>query len=211
MARSKAVRLAAVSAIGVLLAGVSTGVAWGDEPNSQSGIDVSVDIDEISTPGQVTLTVDANQGVALTENGSDAAARQFTGVTPSVTVTDSRQPDEIPAGDFWAVVGQASDFTASGDPTASIGAQYLGWTPHLLSGSSTGSVEAGEPVSSVISDGTTAPTVGLTGQELLVSTANSADEIGSWQVNADLILRTPVDVPAGEYHSTLTLSLFDQS
>ncbi|SNT64901.1 hypothetical protein SAMN05216276_11433, partial [Streptosporangium subroseum] len=30
------------------------------------------------------------------------------------------------------------------------------------------------------------------------------------KVNADLALRTPVDVAAGEYHSTLTLSLFNQ-
>jgi hypothetical protein len=53
--------------------------------------------------------------------------------------------------------------------------------------------------------------VGLEGQELLVSTANSADEIGTSEVNADLALRTPVDVAAGEYHSTITLSLFNQS
>ncbi|WP_222709824.1 hypothetical protein, partial [Microbispora sp. CSR-4] len=65
--------------------------------------------------------------------------------------------------------------------------------------------------SSVISDGSGAPTVGLEGQELLVSTANSADEIGTSEVNADLALRTPVDVAAGEYHSTITLSLFNQS
>ncbi|WP_205826418.1 hypothetical protein, partial [Microbispora catharanthi] len=87
----------------------------------------------------------------------------------------------------------------------------LGWKPRLLSDSSTGAVAAGEPVSSVVSDGTGAPEVGLKGQELLVSTANSADEIGTSKVNADLALRTPVDVAAGEYHSTLTLSLFNQS
>ncbi|MFF5108714.1 hypothetical protein, partial [Streptosporangium sp. NPDC000509] len=83
--------------------------------------------------------------------------------------------------------------------------------PRLISETETGAVAAGEPVSSVISDGTGAPNVGLQGQELLVSTANSADEIGTWEVNADLALRTPVDVTAGEYNSTLTLSLFNQS
>ena len=72
-------------------------------------------------------------------------------------------------------------------------------------------MSAGEPVSSVVSDGTGAPEVGLEGQELLVSTANSSDEIGTSKVNADLALRTPVDVAAGEYHSTLTLSLFNQT
>jgi len=34
------------------------------------------------------------------------------------------------------------------------------------------------------------------GQELLLPTANAADETGSWNVNADLVLRTPVDVTA---------------
>ena len=126
-------------------------------------------------------------------------------------MTDTRLPDEIPAGDFWAVVGQAGQFTATGGGASTIGPEYLGWAPRLLTGSDTGAVEAGQPVSSVISDGTGAPTVGLQGQELLVSTANSADEIGTWEVNADLALRTPVDVTAGEYHSTLTLSLFNQS
>ncbi|SIS19122.1 hypothetical protein SAMN05421833_1361, partial [Microbispora rosea] len=97
------------------------------------------------------------------------------------------------------------------DPAKTIGPEYLGWKPHLISDSSTGAVAAGEPVSSVVSDGTGAPEVGLKGQELLVSSANSADEIGTSQVNADLALRTPADVAAGEYHSTITLSLFNQS
>jgi hypothetical protein len=166
---------------------------------------------EPNTVGQVSMTVADNGGVSLQEDGSNAAARQFLGTLPTVTVTDTRRPEDIPAGDFWAIVGQAAQFTATGDAAPPIGPQYLGWKPKLLSDTTTGAVEAGEPVSSVISDGTGAPTVGLQGQELLVSTANSADEIGTWQVNAGLALRTPVDVAAGEYHSTLTLSLFNQS
>ncbi|GGM21388.1 hypothetical protein ACFFX1_00495 [Dactylosporangium sucinum] len=209
MTPSTTARLLAASALGVALGGVAAaapGLAAPGDPD----VDISVVIDEISTPGQLTMTVADNNGVTLTENGSNAAARQFTGVTPTVTVTDTRKPEEIPAGSFWAVVGQASQFVPTGGG-AGFGPQYLGWSPRLLTGSTTGAVSPGEPVSSVISDGTGAPTVGLQGQELLVSTANAADETGSWDVNADLVLRTPVDVPAGEYHSTLTLSLFDQS
>ena len=203
-------QILAASVLSLALAGVAVPAMAADDPDT-NGIDISVNIAPIRVPGEVSMTVADNNGVTLTENGTDAAARQFTGTLPTVTVTDTRLPDEIPAGDFWAVVGQSSQFVATGDPAKTIGPEYLGWAPHLRSGSTTGSVAAGEPVSSVVSDGTGAPAVGLQGQELLISTANSADEIGTHQVNADLALRTPVDVAAGEYHSTLTLSLFNQS
>jgi hypothetical protein len=173
-----------------------------------AGIDLFVDIEDVGPPGQLTMTVAPNDGVVLVEEGSDEIARQFVGTTPTVTVTDTRSGDEIPPGSWWAVVGQASDFVADGvDP---LGAEYLGWTPNLLTGSDTGLVAEGEPVSSVISDGTGAPAVGLVGQEMLVSHFNAEEETGSWDVNAELVLRTPVDVPAGEYQAGLTLSLFDQ-
>ncbi|MGW5259536.1 hypothetical protein ACWEQG_01090 [Microbispora sp. NPDC004025] len=208
---TRTTQVLAASVLGVALAGAGlAGPALADdEPGS--GIDVSVNIQPTTTPGQLSMTVADNNGVSLQENGSDAAARQFTGTLPTVTVTDTRTPEEIPDGEYWAVVGQASQFVAADDPAKTIGPEYLGWKPRLLSDSSTGAVSAGEPVSSVISDGTGAPEVGLEGQELLVSTANSADEIGTSKVNADLALRTAVDVAAGEYHSTLTLSLFNQS
>ncbi|WP_432872052.1 hypothetical protein [Microbispora rosea] len=203
-------RILAASVLGLALAGAATPALADDDP-ATGGVDVSVNIQPTTTPGQLSMTVADNNGVSLEENGSDAAARQFTGTLPTVTVTDTRTPEEIPQGEYWAVVGQASQFAAADDPSKTIGPEYLGWKPHLISDSSTGAVAAGEPVSSAISDGTGAPTVGLKGQELLVSSANSADEIGTSQVNADLALRTPTDVAAGEYHSTITLSLFNQS
>ncbi|MFI7642914.1 hypothetical protein [Nonomuraea sp. NPDC049400] len=212
MKMNRTTPILAAAMLGVALAagvGVAGPAAADDDPDN--GIDVSVTIEPNTTPGQVSMTVADNGGVALQENGSNAAARQFVGTLPTVTVTDTRRPEDIPAGDFWAVVGQAGEFTATSGSAPPIGPQYLGWRPRLLSDSSSGAVAAGEPVSSVISDGSGAPTVGLQGQELLVSTANSADEIGTWQVNADLALRTPADVAAGEYHTTLTLSLFNQS
>ncbi|WP_328854159.1 hypothetical protein OHB01_27390 [Microbispora hainanensis] len=210
---NRATQVLAASVLGLALAGAGLAgpAAADDDPAGTGGVDVSVNIQSTSTPGQLSMTVADNTGVSLEENGSDATARQFTGTLPTVTVTDTRTPEEIPAGEYWAVVGQASEFVAADDPSKKIGPEYLGWKPRLLSDSSTGAVAAGEPVSSVISDGSGAPTVGLEGQELLVSTANSADEIGTSQVNADLALRTPVDVAAGEYHSTITLSLFNQS
>ncbi|WP_327045295.1 hypothetical protein OG320_26835 [Microbispora sp. NBC_01189] len=209
MKTTRTAQILTASVLGLALAGVAGPAMAADGPDG--GIDVSVNIEPIRTPGQLSMTVADNNGISLQENGSDAAARQFTGTMPTVTVSDTRLPEEIPAGEYWAVVGQAGQFTATGDPAKTIGPQYLGWTPRLLTGSSTGAVAAGEPISSVISDGTGAPAVGLQGQELLVSAANSADEIGTSKVNADLALRTALDVAAGEYHSTLTLSLFNQS
>ncbi|MDA0634348.1 hypothetical protein OUY22_13060 [Nonomuraea sp. MCN248] len=208
---NRTTQLLAAAALGVALAGVGVAGPAAADDDPEQGIDVTVTIEPGTTTGQVSMTVADNGGVSLQEDGSNAAARQFVGTLPTVTVTDTRRPEEIPAGDFWAVVGQAGEFTATSGSTPPIGSQYLGWRPRLLTDSSSGAVEAGEPVSSVISDGSGAPAVGLQGQELLVSTANSADEIGTWQVNADLALRTPADVAAGEYHSTLTLSLFNQS
>jgi len=208
---NRTTQLLAAAVLGVALAGAGVAGPAAADDDPDTGIDVTVTIEPSTTPGQVSMTVADNSGVSLQEDGSNAAARQFVGTLPTVTVTDTRRPEDIPAGDFWAVVGQASEFTATSGSAPPIGPQYLGWRPRLLTDSSSGAVAAGEPVSSVISDGTGAPAVGLQGQELLVSTANSADEIGTWQVNADLTLRTPTDVAAGEYHATLTLSLFNQS
>ncbi|MEV6868098.1 hypothetical protein AB0M44_44855 [Streptosporangium subroseum] len=205
----KTAQVLAASVLAFALAGLAGPAMAADDPDTD-GVEVSVTIEPLRVPGTISMTVAGNTGVTLAENGSNAAARQFTGTLPTVTVTDTRLPDEIPDGEFWAVTGQSSQLVATGDPAKTIGPEYLGWTPRLLSDTTTGTVAAGEPVSSIVSDGTQAPAVGLTGQELLISTANSTEEIGTHQVNADLALRTPVDIAAGEYHSTLTLSLFNQ-
>ncbi|WP_277212157.1 hypothetical protein [Isoptericola croceus] len=199
----------AAGTLGLFLVGAAGAGMAAADGGDEEGIDLSVEIEDLTPPGGLAMTVAANDGVVLTEDGSDETARQFVGVTPTVTVTDSRTAEQIPEGAFWAVVGQAGDFVHAEDASRSFGAEYLGWAPHLLSGSSTGSVAEGEPVSSVIDDGSGADAVGLVGQELLLSTWSAADETGSWDVNADLTLRTPVDVPAGTYSATLTLSLFE--
>jgi len=208
MTTSKGTRRAAVAALGLALAGMGgLATAAAADDDATAGVDLSVTIEPLTPPGVLAFSVAANEGVALTEDGSDDTARQFTATLPTVTVSDSRTAEEIPAGAYWAVVGQASAFTADGlDP---IGPEYLGWTPRLLSPSPTGLVEAGQPVSSVIEDGSGADAVGLEGQELLVSSYDSAAESGPWDVTADLALRVPLDTAAGEYHSVLTLSLFE--
>ncbi|RFS43754.1 hypothetical protein D0Q02_09340, partial [Micromonospora craniellae] len=81
----------------------------------------------------------------------------------------------------------------------------------LVDGDDSGLVSEGEEVVTVL-DEPTQPgnNVGLVDQELLVSTFDSgAVAGGAYSVDADLFLRTPADVAAGEYTSTLTLSLFE--
>jgi hypothetical protein len=180
---------------------------------AQSGdsadLDVTVDIEEIAEPGVLALSI-AGDFVALSEDGSTLLIRQFVGTLPTVTVTDTRTPDEVPDGAAWAVLGSATDFVGSAGQ-APISAGHLGWTPNLLDGGDTGLVTEGEEVVTVL-DEPTQPgnNVGLVDQELLVSTFDSATVAGgSYSVNADLFLRTPADVAAGSYTSTLTLSLFE--
>ncbi|BEL03776.1 hypothetical protein Q0Z83_019670 [Actinoplanes sichuanensis] len=179
------------------------------EPGDSTDVEVTVDIPEIEEPGVLALSI-AGNAVTLRENGSDLLVRQFTGTLPTVTVTDTRTADEVPAGASWAVLGSSSPFTgAAGQPSISAG--HLGWKPRLIDGGDSGQVTEGEEVVTVIDDPTQpGNNVGLTDQELLVSTYDSAEVVGdSYTVNADLYLRTPADVAAGSYRGTLTISLFE--
>jgi hypothetical protein len=200
-------RLSVAAACSIFAAAVPT-VASAD-PGDPAQVEVTVDITEITEPGVLALTV-AGSAVSLQENGSDLLVRQFTGTLPTVIVTDTRTAGEIPAGAAWAVLGSSSDFTGTAGQ-APISASHLGWKPRLLNGGDTGLVTEGEEVVTVL-DQPTQPgnNVGLVDQELLVSTYDSAEVTGgAYTVNAGLTLRTPADVAAGSYRSTLTLSLFE--
>ncbi|MET7392881.1 hypothetical protein ABZS66_05215 [Dactylosporangium sp. NPDC005572] len=203
-------RLLAASAAGAVLAGTmalpSPAMA---EDGDGADVQVTVDIEEIREPGVLALSI-AGNSVALSEDGSTLLVRQFVGTLPTVTVTDTRTADEVPAGAAWAVLGSATNFVGTAGQ-APISADHLGWKPHLIDGGGTGLVTEGEEVVTVL-DEPTQPgnNVGLTDQELLVSTYDSEAVAGdSYSVNADLYLRTPAEVAAGQYTSTLTLSLFE--
>ncbi|WP_204292780.1 hypothetical protein [Micromonospora gifhornensis] len=203
-------RLFAVGAAGALLAGsVAAGSPAFAAPGDSADVSVTVDIEEIKEPGVLAMSI-AGDSVTLAEDGSTLLVRQFVGTLPTVTVTDTRTPDEVPAGAAWAVLGSATDFVG-GAGQAPIGAGHLGWKPKLIDGGDSGLVSEGEEVVTVV-DEPTQPgnNVGLVDQELLVSTFDSgAVAGGAYTVNADLFLRTPADVAAGAYTSTLTLSLFE--
>lgn len=203
-------RLHVVTAGAVLASVAAFPAAAHAEDGDSAGVQVTVDIAEIREPGVLALSV-AGNAVALTENGSTLLVRQFTGTLPTVTVTDTRTAEEVPAGASWAVLGSSTNFTGSAGQ-APITADHLGWKPHLVDGGESGGlVVEGEEVVTVLDDPTQpGNNVGLTDQELLVSTFDSAAVAGdSYAVDADLYLRTPADVTAGQYTATLTLSLFE--
>ncbi|MET4156940.1 hypothetical protein [Agromyces sp. PvR057] len=205
ISKGAAARCAAGVLGGLLLVGVGS-AAFAEYPDAEgsSGVDVKVDIASVEN-GALSLTVE-NTETTLTETGSTAQYRQFTGALPDVTVTDTR--DEVPAGVYWYVTGQAGSFVGeNGQPD--ISAEHLGWSPALVT-TGNGEVAAGDVVGTTLD--VTPNNVGLTGEELLalsLDSAESAAASGQWTANADLVLKTPVDVAPGSYTSLLTLSLFE--
>jgi hypothetical protein len=204
--KSMAARCAVGVIGGLMLAGVGVAAFADPSENGSGDVDVTVDIASTET-GALSLTV-AGTETTLTETGSTASFRQFTGALPNVTVTDTRE--DVDAGVFWYVTGQASDFVGAAGQT-SITPDHLGWTPSIVTAND-GEVAEGDAVGTSIDGGVNG--VGLVGQELLALALDSADAqaaSGQWTATANLVLKTPVTVAPGSYTSTLTLSLFEDS
>ncbi|MFI2563802.1 hypothetical protein [Paenarthrobacter sp. NPDC018779] len=199
-------RISAAAAGTALLAGVA-GAAMAEENHGDQDVDVNVAIAQIDEPGILAMSV-AGTTTTLTETGSTPTVRQFTGSLPTVTVTDTRLPDQIPAGAGWYVIGSSTDFAgATGQPA--IGAGHLGWSPSLIDGGESGQVAEGDVVETVMDSGPNA--VGLVDKELLALALDSAAIApeGQWTATAGLFLRTPATVAPGDYTANLTLSLFE--
>lgn len=208
MKKSTTVRIAATAAGTLLLAGVAGAAIAEDVQLGEGNVGVSVEISALDTPGVLAMTVDGSS-TALTENGSTALARTFTGTLPTVTVTDTRTVDAIPNGAAWYVIGTSSAFTGDAGQPA-IGADHLGWAPRLIDEDDAGLVAPGDIVDTVLDGG--ADGVGLADQELFAiafDSAGVAEGNAQWSATADLTLKTGVDVPAGNYNAVLTLSLFE--
>lgn len=190
---------------GVLLLGAAGAALAAEVDNSD--VDVNVDIEALPPVGALTMTV-ASESTTLAEVASgDPEIRQFNGQLPTVTVTDDRE--EVPAGVFWYVNGQSSAFTATG--ATPLGAGYLGWAPKLLTAEGNGEVGEGPQVDTILDSGVNA--LGLVAEELLAISLDSGEAatVGTWQVGADLFLKTPVDVTPGSYTGTITLSLWEDA
>lgn len=204
---------AAVGAVGgMMLIGVA-GAAVADEVGDDD-VNVTVEISAPEPVGALTMSI-AGGSTALSEvtADDDDEFREFTGVLPTVTVTDDREV--VPEGVFWYVTGQSSDFTAAGG--LSIGAENLGWTPALVNEDpdADGEVSSGEEVVPEL-DEPTLPVpnnVGLVDAELLALALDSATAhaVGSWSANADLKLKTAADVAPGAYAATITLTLWEDA
>ena len=171
-----------------------------DDPYGDSDVDVSVEVEELDEPGALAMTI-AGTSAALTEEGSTATQREFTGTLPTVTVTDTRDVADIPAGAYWYVLGSITDFTGDAGQPAIVSADSFGWTPELISGDP-GSVSAGDEVD---------PGEGFVDPEIFSMAYDSAavSPEGTWSASADLKLRTSASVAPGQYSATLTLSLFE--
>lgn len=192
-------------AFGAALLASAGSAAMADDEQDTQGVDVGVQIEPLTSPGSLAMTVESDS-TTLTEAGSTDLERVFTGTLPKVTVTDTRTLEDIPDGASWYVMGTASDFRdEQGENT--IAASHLGWSPQLVEGEGEGE---GEPFVEV--GGDVAPSQpGLADQELLYL-AESADANaggGRFSAVANLKLAVPADVAAGSYSSTITLSLFE--
>jgi hypothetical protein len=191
--------IALVGAATLSVVGAS-GIALAVDPYGDEDVAVSVEIAELEGPGVLAMTVGGTSST-LTESGSTATERRFTGTLPTVTVTDTRTADEIPDGAYWYVLGSITDFTGQAGQPAIDSAESFGWTPRLVAGDP-GSVAAGDEVE---------PGEGFDDTEILAMAYDSeviAPE-GSWSANADLELATAATVAPGQYSATLTLSLFE--
>lgn len=203
MKRSALIRRVTTLVVGAatlsVIGGSGMALAAGD-PYGDSDVDVSVDIVELDEPGALAMTI-GGTSTALTEEGSTATERQFTGTLPTVTVTDTRDPADIPTDAYWYVLGSITDFTGNSGQPSIISADSFGWAPRLVAGDE-GSVSAGDEVE---------PGEGFVDPEILSVAYDSAiiSPEGSWSANADLTLRTPATVAPGQYTATLTLSLFE--
>ncbi len=207
MNRGTAARYAAGILGGLMLAGVGT-AAFAAYPDADDSADVDVNVEIAAVEdGALSLTV-ASTETTLTETGSTATYRQFTGALPNVTVTDTR--DAAPAGVYWYVTGQAGNFVGDAGQ-ADITPDHLGWSPEVITAND-GEVAPGDVVDTALDTGEN--NVGLAGEELLYLALDSAEAQaanGQWTANADLVLKSAVDVAPGAYTSLLTLSLFEDT
>lgn len=196
---------------GLVLVGVG-GAAFAEEVGND-GVDLDVTIEEQQDAGALSLSVAADTETLTEVEGASSDHREFTGELPDVTVTDNRT--DVPEGVYWYVTGQASNFVGSAGQ-APITPDHLGWTPALVT-EGNGEVAPGEEVPTSIdeaADPANPNNVGLEGQELLQLALDSSEATaanGQWTANADLTLKTELDVEPGSYSSTITLSLFEES
>jgi hypothetical protein len=217
MAYGRYLRAVAAGLGALLLTGVA-GAAFADDPAVEAeGVDVRLDVQALQGGGALSISV-ADDTVVLVEDvaNADPGQRWFAADLPAVTVRDTRDPADVPAGVGWYVLGQATDFAAATSGQPAIPVDQLGWTPFLIDGDydDDGQDEVGEgdPVGSALDSPPGTNSAGLVGQEQFAYAAgydSAAAGPGEWSASARLLLKTLKTVAPGAYTSTLTLSLFE--
>ncbi|MDQ1175893.1 hypothetical protein AB6V29_15315 [Microbacterium sp. 20-116] len=187
-----------VAALGVgILAAAGGGSAFAADEDT---VDVQVEIAPAAEPGVLALTV-ADDATTLTEGEASGTDRTFTGTLPTVTVTDTRLPENVDPEAYWYVMGAISDFAGDAGQPAISSADSFGWYPTIVAGDSA-LVAPGDPVDPGIG--------GFVDAELLANADNSAAAAGgAYSASAGLVLQTPATVAPGAYSATITLTLLE--
>jgi len=170
----------------------------GGDGGDTAGIPIRATVPELGggEPGSLALSVaDFGEVVDLGRALNSGDRFRFAGELPTVSVTDSRVARSVQDG--WTVSGQSSDLTHE---SGWLSAAHLGWVPGQL-GDKVG-VTPGDAVATALSGG---PGLAL---PATLASALGEGRLGTTELGADLELEVPVDAPAGDYASTLTLSLF---
>lgn len=189
-----------VAALGVgILAAVGGGSAFAADEDT---VDVSVEIAPAAEPGVLALTVAAESAV-LTEDEPSGANRTFTGTLPTVTVIDTRLPEDVDPASFWYVMGSITDFVGNAGQPDIVSADAFGWYPSIVAGNPAGGDQVVAP-----GDDVDPGTGGFLDAELLASVDSAADAAGgAYSATAGLLLETPASVTPGAYSATITLTL----
>lgn len=155
--------------------------------------DITVSIPEAAQPaGEFTWRFSSQDVVSLGEASALGDSFVATGALNEIEITDTRSNPSA----SWSLSGQASAFTAGEE---SFEASALGWTPRLVA-EGAGAV-AGDAVEAGVGEG-------LAQSAVLVSAPSDEYKgVETAIVAADLALRLPLGQAAGQYTSTLTVTV----
>jgi len=155
--------------------------------------DITVSIPESAQPGgEFTWRFSSQDAVSLGEATPLGDSYIATGILNDIEITDTRSNPSSP----WTLSGQASAFESDAE---SFESSALGWTPRLTA-EGAGAV-AGERVAPGEGDG-------LSRSAVLVSAPSEEFKgLETAVVAADLDLRLPLGQGAGDYKSTLTVTV----
>ncbi|MGM7697691.1 glycerophosphodiester phosphodiesterase [Microbacterium sp. A84] len=159
-------------------------------PNEQA---IAVSIPDSTQPaGEFTWRFSSQDVVSLGEAAPLGDSYVATGVLNDIEITDTR----VNPSSSWTLSGQASAFASA---AGSFESSALGWTPRLTA-EGAGAV-AGEPVVAGAGGGLSQNAV------LVAAPSDEYKGVDTAIVAADLDLRLPLGQVAGDYASTLTVTV----